>query len=314
MYCLAAGVVGLGYGFGTMIPVSVVIERWFIQKRTIAVGICSSVTGLASLGVPTLLTRLVETLGLRRTFFAEGWAVAALVLVSALLIRSRPADMGRTPYGAWEEMETPERLRRSGRLPGHSWLLMVPVLLCIGGFTSVGYSHITVLARGEGFSPDQIALAVTVSGIALMLGKFGYGWLSEKWGAYRSNWLFGALLTAGLFLCCVTGGSRGLLYLSMVLFGLGLALGTVGLTAWAGDLSGPEAYDDTIRRFQVGYAAGGLVFSGLPGLMADRSGGSYVPAYLLFLGASVFVLFSIQRIYRRYRITAPQEGRDSESK
>ena len=87
--------------------------------------------------------------------------------------------------------------------------------------------------------------------------------------------------------------------LAMIVYGLGLPLGTVALTAWAGDLASPEKYDETIRRFQVGYSAGGLVFSTLPGILADRFGGSYVPAYIFFTACAVFTVFAIQRTYRR---------------
>ena len=41
VYCAAAALIGLGYGFGTMIPVAIVLDHWFVQKRTFAIGICS---------------------------------------------------------------------------------------------------------------------------------------------------------------------------------------------------------------------------------------------------------------------------------
>ena len=298
MYLLAAAVVGLAYGFGTMIPVSMAMERWFIEKRTTAVGLCSAVTGLSTLGIPSLLTGMIERFGLAATFRMEGIGIAVLVLLSFLLIRSRPADVGMTPYGSWENVEH-KGIQVHGRsLSRRNWALLIPMLLCVGAFTSVGYSHITVLARGEGVSSQTIALAVTISGVTLMVSKFGYGVIEERMSTYRTNWIFGGILTAGLTLCCVFGGNTALLMLAMIVYGLGLPLGTVGLTAWAGDLSAPEQYDDTIRRFQVGYSAGGLLFSTLPGLLADRFGGSYVPAYVFFTGCAVFTVFAIQWTYR----------------
>ena len=298
-YYAAAALVGLGYGFGTMIPVSVVMERWFIRDRNLAVGVCASVTGLSTLGIPTLLTHMIESWGLRRSFYAEGAFIAALVFVSFLLIRSRPADVGRMPYGEWSGMEEVSLPARTGRLTGKSWVLLVPVLLAVGAYTSVGYSHLTVLIKGEGFSSHTAALAITISGVALILGKSAYGLLSERISAFWANWLFGGILTLGLILCCVSGGSRALLYFAMTAYGLGLALGTVGLTAWAGDLSSPERYDDTVRLFQIGYGAGGLLFSTLPGIMADMAGGSYVPAYMFFTGCALFSILAIQFIYMR---------------
>ena len=298
-YAIAAAVVGLGYGLGTMIPVSIAMERWFIEKRTVAVGLCSAVTGLSTLGIPSLLTWLIEKLGLGAAFRIEGAFIALLILVSFLLIRSRPADMGMEPYGSWDGVEHGGIDAHGRSISRRQWALLVPMLLCVGAFTSVGYSHITVLAKGEGFSSQTIALAVTVSGIALMASKFGYGLLEEKLTTYQTNWLFGAILTAGLILCCAIGGRTAMLFIAMIVYAMGLPLGTVGLTAWAGDLAAPEQYDETIRRFQVGYSAGGLVFSSLPGILADRFGGSYVPAYIFFTACAVFTVVVIQRLYRR---------------
>ena len=138
---------------------------------------------------------------------------------------------------------------------------------------------------------------ITVSGVTLTVGKFLFGWMSDKIGTYKCNWLFGAVLLAGLVLCCVIRGNIVILFLAMCCYGCGLATTSVGLTAWAGDLSSPEQYDTNVRRFQLGYAAGTLLFSSLPGTLADLFGGSYVPAYVFFVGCAVFVLLSVQWLY-----------------
>ena len=76
-------------------------------------------------------------------------------------------------------------------------------------------------------------------------------------------------------------------------------MNTVGLTAWAGNLSDQGRFDETIRRFNIGYAAGSMLFSPLPGILADLSKGSYVPAYLLFALFSLVQLLLIQGVYIR---------------
>lgn len=297
VYCLAAAVVGLGYGFGTMIPIAMVLERWFVRKRTLAIGMCSAATGMSTLGFPSLLTFLIEKTGLKSTFILESAFIAVLVTFSFLLIRSEPSQKGLEPYGSGTNEQTRENAENIGTLSRKDWPLVALMLLLLGALTSVGYSHLTVFAKAAGFSAHTAALAVSVSGITLTLSKFAYGCLSDKLSTYKSNWIFGALLILGVFLCCVNGGSKLLLFAAMCSYGFGLSLTTVGLTAWAGDLSTPEQYDATIRRFQIGYSAGALLFSSLPGILADRFGGSYVPAYIFFTGCAVFVVLSVQWLY-----------------
>lgn len=140
-----------------------------------------------------------------------------------------------------------------------------------------------------------------VSGIAIMAGKTGYGIVADHVGDYRANWIFSVILLAGLFLCCVPVISLPLLFSAVCLYSFGLGLTTVGLTAWVGDWSTEERYDANTRRFQMGYSGGALVFSALPGILADRVGGSYIPAYVLILISAMIVIGIVQYIYRRKR-------------
>ena len=203
------------------------------------------------------------------------------------------------PYGAGEATVEKTVARRNGSLIGRDWLMLVPMLLLLGAVTSVGFTHLTVLIKGQGFSAHTAALGVTVIGVALIVGKLFYGALSEKLSTFRSNWLFGGLIALGLLLICFARGSHLRLYVGLLVYGVSLSMNTVGLTAWAGDLSGQGRFDETIRRFNIGYAAGSMLFSPLPGILADLSKGSYVPAYLLFAPFSLVQLLLIQGVYIR---------------
>ena len=300
-YCIAAATAGLAYGVGTMIPITILLERWFVQKRTLAIGICSASTGLSTLGIPSLITALIEKTSLRTAFVSEAGLIALLAAGSFLLLRSDPSQKQLEPYGqAGTAGATGKKDASSERfLPGKTWVLLVPMLLFLGAVTSTGYSHLSVLANGEGFPPQTVALAITVSGLALTGGKLLYGALTERIGIRCCNWLFGILMILGLVLLCTCTGSTALLMAGMLLYGCGLAFTTVGMTAWALDLSAPEQQERTVRYFQIGHSGGGLLFSSLPGILADRFGGSYVPAYLFFIFCALFVLLTIQGIYRR---------------
>ena len=44
-FCGAAVLIGAGSGIGTMTPISVVLGRWFVKDRMLAVSFCSAFTG-----------------------------------------------------------------------------------------------------------------------------------------------------------------------------------------------------------------------------------------------------------------------------
>ncbi len=304
--CLAAAVTGMGYGLGTMIPVSMLLERWFVAKRKLALGFCTAITGFSTFGIPSLLTHLIETAGLRATFFGESLAIAALTAVSCLLIRNAPAEMGLEPLGAGTKAEAAARSRRQDGLGKRDWLLLVPMLLLVGAMTNVAYSHLTVYIRSQGFPPQAAAVSMTITGVALIAGKLVYGGVSEKLGCRKGDRIFFLFLMLGLLLCCLDLSSSGMLYTAMLSYGIGLPATTTGLMAWAGDWSSDRQYDAAVRRFQLGYSGGTLLFSPLPGVIADLTG-SYRAAYVFFLLCAFFVIGVSRYMYRKTELR-PRKG------
>lgn len=301
-YCAAAVLTGIGYGTGTMIPIAILLGRWFKEKKDTAIGICSSVTGISTLGIPSLIARSVETRGLRFTFCAEASVIALLVFFCRCLLRNSPEEMELTPYGSDPDRNESgrgmtgraERDLSKGRLA-----VMLLMLLFIGGVMSVSYSHLAVLITGEGQSEETAALAMSVSGFSLMLGKMAYGRLEDLWGTVKCNKVFAPVFLTGITLCCFIGRSSCLLYPAIVLYSFGMAYMAIGLSTWPAELSTPAGQDRLIQLFQIGYAAGSLVFSPLPGILADRFGGSYVPSFILFLVLGAVVFASVQRILKK---------------
>ena len=76
---------------------------------------------------------------------------------------------------------------------------------------------------------------------------------------------------------------------------------TVGIPVWAGDLSPEADFDRNVRRFQICYTGGSLLFASVPGMLADAAGGSYLPAYRLFLAFALCSMLTVQSMYRACR-------------
>ena len=80
--------------------------------------------------------------------------------------------------------------------------------------------------------------------------------------------------------------------------GVGYPIATIGPSVWAGDMASPDNYPKVVRRLQVVYAGGALLFASVPGILADRAGGSYIPAYILFSCFLALTLLFIALAYR----------------
>lgn len=306
LFCLAAAVSGLSYGFGSMIPVSILINKWFDKRRALALSICASGSGIATIVLPPVSTLLIERLSMRMAFFLEAVGIFGLTAVIFLFLRNSPAEMGLLPYGQGEEAASIQadkgaEVGACRTLSRKGWILMGCVSLFMGALANPGLSHLPVLYTTEGF--DGMTVAGIISGVGAMitLGKLLYGQVTDKIGGYRSSLLFGEILLAGHVLCCLAF-TRSLILcgVNVLCLGVGYPIATIGPSVWANDLSSQDRYPAVVRKLQVIYAAGALIFASVPGILADRFG-SYIPAYLLFSVLLLVALLFVRLSYRKER-------------
>ena len=293
-YCGGAVLSGLAYGYGGMIPLPLVISRWFPTGRGFALGMAAAGSGISTIFAPPLITGAIQALGLSAAFLWEAAAGVLLTLLVLLLVRDSPDC---------PELQRAGDSAPGGRGEGLSRPLLGMVLLSAfltGGPCGPGFSHLTVLYTSAGFSSGTAALLMSYLGLVLIAAKVLYGWLSDRLGSRMANSLIFGVFLAGFALCCLAPTrSLPLAAAAITLTGLGMPLSSVTLSVWAGDLSAPEDYDRLVKWLSSAYMLGSLVTGPVPGLLADRFGGSYVPAYGLFLFFLLISMLLIQTVYRR---------------
>jgi len=305
-YYLAASVSGIAYGLGSMIPASIILNRWFKDKLALSIGICAASTGIASMVSPTLITIMVERFSLSAAFLIVSVFTLAVSFLIYALVRNDPSDKGLTPYvNAAARSEKTERIDyvKPAFKELSKWnnriINAAPMLIGAIALTSTGVFSLHFVKSG--FSSMTAATAISIYGLTMLLGKIIYGIITDVIGSYYSNFLFIGFLVTGFLLCCFIEGSTICLFVSIALIGAGLSLSTVGISVWAADLAAPEKYDRTVRRFQVVYALGGLLFAPCAGILADLYG-SYSPVFAI-LGLMAFVTFIVIRTVYRSKMT-----------
>ncbi len=293
-FALAAAAAGVAYSLGGIVAATIAIDQWFSTRKGTAMGICSAGSGLSAIFMPPILTRFLETRGVSYTFYAEAGLMILLGIPVLMTFHQQPPAI----LTGGEEPSSQRSAASSGRMSrGYFWAMLL-AMACIGAVGGPGYSHQAVLFSGGGYDSMTIAYAISLNGLLLLVFKCCFGMISDKIGAYRTNFLFGGALIAGFALCCCTAlGHPFILFAAQLFLGIGWSICTVGLPVWADDLASPEQHAKTVQDFQTAYSIGALVFSPLPGLLADLTG-SYVPSYLLFTAQTVLILGILQRTYR----------------
>lgn len=277
--CASAVVSGLCNGFGGMYPVAILIHRWFPLHESLAMGICAASSGLAiTIGAP-ILTALTENYSMKFAMYCEGGFFVAAMIVCFVLIRNYPE-------GELHYTFRPKNTRNPLKL---SWTIFAIMTF---GMLGGGFSYLTIHYTTEGFDPYQVSLIVSVIGLVLTGSKFLLGELLDLWGAYRVNWIYLSMSILSCAFFCM-GGRFGftITMLAAVLYGVGDAIVTVGVSAYAKDLSRPEAYATMQQQFQTAISIGGLICTLIAGPIATATGNYrafyLVIAVLMFVGSAI---------------------------
>ena len=282
---LAALISGLGYGLGGMYPVSVLLHRWFRIHEPIALGICTACTGLAVIFGSPLITTLSENYGVQTALLAHGVMLIVGAVCSFLIIRNWPKDVEH------------RKVAKKEKKRGFRFRWMYVAAFCVGINGSTAFQFIAMHFTNRGLTPYQVATIVSSVGTALMISKFAFGGAIDHFGTRRTNRVFMLLSALGLTLCCISGKHYALGMTSMILYGLGLAYSTIGLTVYAEDLSSVEDFENRVREYQICYLLGSLLSSPVPGMLADAVG-SYVPFYAIAAALGVVALLIIEYNYK----------------
>jgi sugar phosphate permease len=271
----------------------VLLNRWFVRFRGLALGIASTGIPLGTLLLSPLAQYLIIHWGWRISLFF--WAGVTLVILLPLLvlIRNRPQDMGLQPDGAplkvgivdkkKAEQEAVSGFELSASIKTAAfWLLCGTQLICgIGcGFMM---THLVIFATDIGYSAMIGATFLSVVGGGNLIGLLATGYLSDHIKRNRVlslTHLFRAISFIVIVIVIFTGnGPLWMFLIAMALFGFGWYT-TAPLTAGlAADMFGYK-HMGTILGITLTFHYVGTAIGALGGGVVYTQTGSYLGVFV----------------------------------
>lgn len=189
--------IGLGTGATALVFGSLVVGRWFVERRGLVLGILGAAWATGQLVFLPLIAWTIEVSGWRTVAIAISSGCLMLIPVVLYVLRDRPADIGLRPYGSPVEVSEPELAsNRTGSGCGAAitaittlrsvlnsrafWLLTGTFFIC--GWTTNGIisTHFVPAAHDHGMGASTAAGLLAVVGIFDIIGTIGSGWLSDR--------------------------------------------------------------------------------------------------------------------------------------
>ncbi len=189
-------IVGLGTGSMASVLGATVANRWFVQRRGTVMGVLTAAGATGQLVFLPTLAWLAVTFGWRAAALTVTAGALAVLPVVAVLMRSRPSDLGLVPYGG----DASDALARTTGSPIRNafgglvlgvrhrdfWLLAGGFFICGASTNGLIGTHLIPASIDHGMAEVTAASLLAVIGIFDIAGTMLSGFLTDR---FDSRWL-----------------------------------------------------------------------------------------------------------------------------
>ena len=264
-----------------LIVIVILISRWFVRDRGLALGIALVGTSLGNGTLPPINAALMGEIGWRASFAWMSLLPLLLLPVIFFVIRERPADLGA---------QQPPAQRTAGHSPvlgGMSlseafrtrnfWLLALIAMTSF--FAIIGtQAHLNLYMLGRGFSQMDAGFSYTVLFYLGLCGKVINGFLADRLGKKPVFVAALGIMLAGTAVLRLPAASG--IWIGLAMFGLGWGGLYTLLQLLAADYFGPRHLGKILGAITVLDTLGGGLGPPMIGAIRDNTG-SYDLAFLL---------------------------------
>jgi len=223
--------VGLGSGMVALVLGATIVNRWFVARRGLAMGILTASTATGQLIFLPLLASVIERQGWRFAILIVASPVALMIPIVFALLREQPADLGIPAYGGTAGAAptlapaNPARIAIAALADGlrsrDFWLLTLTFVICGASTNGLVGTHLIPAAHDHGIPEVRAAGLLAIMGIFDLAGTTASGWLSDRWDSRRLlAWYYGLRGLSLLFLPFALGAPGTALWVFAVFYGL----------------------------------------------------------------------------------------------
>ena len=282
-----------------LVPMSLIMNNWFNEKRGAAIGFACAGSGLGGMLFNLIGGQLVEKIGWRSTVLVFTGIMCLVILPMVFfVIKVRPEDMGLKPLGApiVQEGNAPEgglTLREAMRTK-EFYILVLDIVIAGMGVNAIA-------TTSTPFYTDEFQNGVIAANLAsafmavLAIGKFALGGLYDRFGALKATVMARVLLIISLQ-ALAQGKKPVFIGIYLLCCGLACASSSTAIPILARNAFGAKNAAAIIGVFSASQSLGAMVSPSACGFVCDKVG-SYAPSYLILsVGVLIMLLPTIMTL------------------
>lgn len=228
-------VLSIGSTMGGQIATQTTISNWFTQKRGLAMSITMGFSGLVCFAFPLITNAVVGGGNWRMGFYLISIVAAIALIVAAVFIKNKPADLGQVPDGAVQAApgqaasvpvspvyKTTEHKTSKEALKTPAFWFILITSFSIFAALNLAISSGVLHFKGLGIDATTVAGAVAVQGIAAVAVSLLIAPLADKIEPVRIAGVCALLTAIGAFLAFSSSSANvPVLYSYYILLGIG---------------------------------------------------------------------------------------------
>lgn len=297
----------------TNVPLTTMINNWYIDKRGVITGLVFAGAGLGSIVLSPLCESMIKAAGWHATAMTSGIIILVTALPVCLFIfKKAPADINQEPFrypegseaalkaaakaeaekGEQDSVDNNEGVPKKLALKSGAFVLLVLGLLCMGMVCSGVMVHIPnflyALDMNAGF-------VMAILSVGMLIGTFANGVMIDKLGIVKGLLVTTILFILGMLCLMFTTKDTGFLaYLMALLVGVSVCISTVGPPMLTSTIFGMRDYSAlygiVYALFLVGCVLGPIICG-----VVYEINKSYNLVWILyiFIGIGMFILPSL---------------------
>ena len=286
---------GMGSAFYSMVPMTMIVNNWFQEKKGLAVGLASGTSGVIGAIAAPILASLIEIRDWRFAFIMMSIFIILLALpILFLPYTFDPRDEDLLPYGFKEVTKGSKPFRQPMLEKTRTTKIVFTALLLIGFLnttTAFVSQHFPGYGESVGLSPETASFMLSAAMIGNLSGKFIFGGLSEIIGTVKTALgMFVISIISILMLIFLVHPFT--LIIGSLLFGFLFSVGGVALPLLSTEFFDPVTGVKVYARVNFIASIGAALSVSVVGFIYDFTG-SFIPAFVIGLVFNVINIIAL---------------------
>lgn len=293
MFYLLGAIRGLSTSLFAIVPLTMIINNWFVDKHGLATSIVLSFSGIIGSILSPVLSSIVSEYGWEFGYFVKAFIILILCLPAVLYpFHLDPRKNHLLPYGYKEiEEKKVENNVQSFNFASLSFISFFIFGLLVSCITSVT-QHLPGYGESIGYTATTAAMLLSAGMVGNIVSKLVLGALSDMIGALKATLTIILVHIIGVVLLML-GMSPIFGIVGAFFFGSAYGLGAVALPLLTKYFFGIESYSTVFPKISFASNLGAAISISMVGYIYDFFG-SYIYAFILVLimiGICLVMLF-----------------------